>query len=305
MGNFLYNIFFSPYQSLVNQRKLTCMQSTSLNSKETENNNVVKELDDKIKKVWDLNGLKQETSRAYLRTFKKIEKANERLNKSLMSTDTESVTSTSVVDLKNEIAALKARLLDLTVLEEDLKKIKSTSNNDFQSIIERALALELSDSPPVRADQQVKVKKPKAATQPRKPYFRFTSIDNILIKVGRSAADNDELSLSSEHREGSHWWLHVAGCPGSHVVICNSDDNLPTSYRETLIDAALLAAVNSKTSQSGRVQVTYTRCRHVTKPYGAKPGLVFLKDEVATTRIDVKAENKRLERLLLTKDKEP
>ena len=39
------------------------------------------------------------------------------------------------------------------------------------------------------------------------------------IRVGKGAGDNDKLSLEPEHRDGHDWWLHAAGCPGSHVVI--------------------------------------------------------------------------------------
>jgi hypothetical protein len=44
------------------------------------------------------------------------------------------------------------------------------------------------------------------------------------------------------------------------------------------------------------------RCRNVSKPKGSKPGLVQLNGDVATIRIDVKAESKRLERLEKTKE---
>lgn len=256
-----------------------------------------------LNKVWNLNGLKQEVSRNYLRTFKKIEKINERINRAIISSET-SVKNEDINDihsLRLEMQLLKERLKDVASLEEDLKLLKSNSDQRFKDAIERAIALNINDQPPPRPEKPVK--KPKAVPSgPRKPYYQYRSVDNIIIRVGRSASDNDELSLNKEHRDQDHWWLHVAGCPGSHVVIMDSDDNLPTTKRDTLIDAALLAAVNSKISQAGRVQVTYTRCRHVTKPYGAKPGLVFLKDEVATTRVDIKAETSRLERLLVTKE---
>lgn len=96
--------------------------------------------------------------------------------------------------------------------------------------------------------------------------------------------------------------MHVAGFPGSHVVVRNTDDNFPQSFPQTLIDAAILAAINSKAPQSGRIQVSYTRCRNVTKPSNAKAGLVRLNGEVAMKSVDVKAEVKRLDRLKLTKE---
>ena len=59
---------------------------------------------------------------------------------------------------------------------------------------------------------------------------------------------------------------------GSHVVIRSTNNNLPTDHYETLKDAALLAAVNSKASSMGKVPVTYTRCRNVSKPVGGSYG---------------------------------
>jgi predicted ribosome quality control (RQC) complex YloA/Tae2 family protein len=99
------------------------------------------------------------------------------------------------------------------------------------------------------------------------------------------------------------WWLHVAGYPGSHVVIRSHDDSLPVKFEETLKDAATLAVINSKCAQSGRVAVSYTRCRNVVKPSGAKDGLVRLTGDVSTIIIDPRLEQKRLLRLEETKIK--
>jgi predicted ribosome quality control (RQC) complex YloA/Tae2 family protein len=89
----------------------------------------------------------------------------------------------------------------------------------------------------------------------------------------------------------------VAGYSGSHVVIRSDDDQLTKNDPETVLDAALLAAVNSKAAQSGRVSVSLTRCRNVRKPKGAKPGLVQISGDVTTINIDLRIDGKRLERL--------
>jgi len=39
--------------------------------------------------------------------------------------------------------------------------------------------------------------------------------------AARMSRDNDELTL--RERDGSDWWMHVAGFPGSHVVIRKTD----------------------------------------------------------------------------------
>jgi hypothetical protein len=59
--------------------------------------------------------------------------------------------------------------------------------------------------------------------------------------------------------------------------------------------------VNSKAANAGKVTVNYCRCRNVSKPSGAKPGLVYLNGEVSTIAVNIKSETLRLDRLLLTK----
>ena len=67
------------------------------------------------------------------------------------------------------------------------------------------------------------------------------------LQVGKKAEDNDQLSCSPEHRDGSDWWMHAAGCPGSHVVIRCGDSSLDN---EVVEDAAALAARQSKCNGS-------------------------------------------------------
>jgi predicted ribosome quality control (RQC) complex YloA/Tae2 family protein len=102
---------------------------------------------------------------------------------------------------------------------------------------------------------------------------RFLSPDGFVVLVGRTAADNDVLSL----RLGAprDFWLHVAAESGSHVVVRNPDglERLP---RETLHFAAALAARYSKARRGGRVAVHVARCADVHKPRAFPPGKVVL-----------------------------
>eukprot|EP01034_Spumella_vulgaris_P021945 gene21945-28025_t len=145
-----------------------------------------------------------------------------------------------------------------------------------------------------------KTKKEKLIIAPRLPYHVYKSSDDIEIWVGRTAEDNDELSCNSKLRHNNEWWLHAAGCAGSHVVIKCTDDDLPTKYRQTVLDAAYLAAVNSKAHTTGggnRSGVNLTRCRNISKPRGAVAGLVHLSGECSTVSITPKKETERKERL--------
>ena len=259
----------------------------------------------------NLKGLKAEVSRAILRTFKKVGKANERLQRAeqeyaaVMALDSPPQERLEACpdpdEFREQLVSLQSALGRLRDLEEALKAIKGegTSVEDkakLAPLLQVAAELNVSDEPP--PPQERGPKKPKGQpAAPRQPFHKHTSVDGVEIRVGRGASDNDELSCNPQYRDGSDWWLHVAGFPGSHVVIRSSDDDLPRNLPETVRDAAVLAAVNSKAAQAGRVQVSLCRCRDVSKPGGSKPGMVRLSGEVGTVSVDIKAERKRFERL--------
>jgi predicted ribosome quality control (RQC) complex YloA/Tae2 family protein len=127
----------------------------------------------------------------------------------------------------------------------------------------------------------------------------YTSLDGIQIKVGETAKENDDLTLSSYPRE---WWMHVDGGPGSHVVICHEDNTIP---KETKRDAALLAVHHSKTSNVKIVRVNLVRVDQVIKDERIKNhGQVYLDGRVAQLNIFKNKEKDRLERLLKTRRNE-
>jgi predicted ribosome quality control (RQC) complex YloA/Tae2 family protein len=90
------------------------------------------------------------------------------------------------------------------------------------------------------------------------------------LLVGGSAADNDY--LSTELAEPGDWWFHVDGVPGAHVLLRARLDHEPA--RETLEQAAAVAAYHSKARNAGMVPVHCTRARYVTKSRGASAGTV-------------------------------
>jgi len=101
---------------------------------------------------------------------------------------------------------------------------------------------------------------------------RFVSPDGFTVLVGKTAADNDLLSLKLGAPRDA--WLHVAADSGSHVVVRNPDGlRIP---RETLRFAAALAAGYSKAKDGGRVAVHCCTCADVHKPRGFPPGKVVL-----------------------------
>ena len=129
----------------------------------------------------------------------------------------------------------------------------------------------------------------------RSPFHEFAIAAGRVARVGRSAADNDALTLKFSRPDDL--WLHVRGGAGSHVVVPLGRGEEPTP--EMLVDAAHLAAFYSKSKDRADVEVTYTRRRYVQKPKGAPAGSVRLLREKT---IFLRIEPDRLARLL---DREP
>ncbi len=94
------------------------------------------------------------------------------------------------------------------------------------------------------------------------------------IAVGQSARANDRLTF----RDAAplDLWLHVAGMPGSHVVVANpGGGEVP---REVVKRAAELAVFHSKAREAkGKVEVHVCRACDVRKPHGASAGTVELR----------------------------
>ena len=103
---------------------------------------------------------------------------------------------------------------------------------------------------------------------------RFVSSEGSTILVGKGNRQNDALTGKVAH--GHDFWLHVAGYSGSHVVLRNPDRRSEPSG-PSLLEAAQLAAYFSQARNAPRVEVHYTQKKFVTRPKGAKPGLVRLR----------------------------
>jgi predicted ribosome quality control (RQC) complex YloA/Tae2 family protein len=100
------------------------------------------------------------------------------------------------------------------------------------------------------------------------------------VLVGRSAADNDVLSL--QLAAPGDFWFHVAAGSGSHVVVRNPDklDRLPRTAQRY---AAALAAGHSKARAGGRVAVHAALAADVSKPRGLPAGKVALRRSTTVT----------------------
>lgn len=104
--------------------------------------------------------------------------------------------------------------------------------------------------------------------------FRSVMVEGFEVLIGKGDADNDALTFKVGNP--CDFWLHVAGVPGSHVVIRNPD-KVSEPPREVIERAAQLAAFYSKAREGGKVEVHFCRVADVSKPRGFAPGKVMLK----------------------------
>jgi predicted ribosome quality control (RQC) complex YloA/Tae2 family protein len=126
----------------------------------------------------------------------------------------------------------------------------------------------------------------------RMPFREFIIYSGRPARVGRSARDNDELTL--RHAKPDDLWLHVRNATGSHVVVPMGRKEDP--HPNLLIDAAHLAVHFSSLKGQKDVEVLYTRRRYVQKQKGSAPGAVRLIKEKS---IALRVEEERLKHILL------
>lgn len=158
-----------------------------------------------------------------------------------------------------QIAKAKAELQYISAVQESLGRAES--ERELTEIRQ-----ELVD------EGYLKNKNPKGRNKALKllPPKEYTSSDGFTIYVGRNNKQNDKLTLKTARNYDM--WLHTKDIPGSHVIIVSDNREITDT---AILEAASLAAYNSKAKESGNVPVDYTIVKNVSKPSGAKPGMVI------------------------------
>ncbi len=172
---------------------------------------------------------------------------------------------------KKAASALKKlgkRLYEANQILTTLEDMKTNNSDDIESLRERLRELKL-----IPADRRPRVRE----IQPRrKPYRRFKASCGWDILVGKSNADNDELSLKIAAKDD--YWFHAWQAAGSHVVL-RLPDKKAIPEKQTLLEAASLAAWYSKARGSSKVPVIYSQAKYVRKPKKLPPGKVIVERE--------------------------
>lgn len=167
--------------------------------------------------------------------------------------------------LERQLAIARA---DLAYLEATLETLETSVETEEEV---DAIKEEL------RAEGFIKKKGPKGKSQKRsKPAGprRYLSSDGFEILAGRNNKQNDE--VTQRIASNADLWFHTKDIHGSHVI-------LRLAGREpsetAILEAAEIAAYHSKARQSSNVPVDFTEVRHVSKPSGARPGMVIYREQ--------------------------
>jgi len=123
----------------------------------------------------------------------------------------------------------------------------------------------------------------------------YKSSTGLEIWVGRSDEGND--LLSTRLARGNDLFFHLEASPGSHVVLRTEGRSDPPS--EAVLEAAELAVHFSKHRKVTEAHVTVAPIKGVSKPRGAKPGLVYV---TGGRSLRLRRDPKRLERVLASRE---
>ena len=101
-------------------------------------------------------------------------------------------------------------------------------------------------------------------------FKEYTSREGYRILVGKNNRQND--LITTQIASKLDLWFHTKDIAGSHVLVMSGGKEVSD---QTVLQAATLAAKNSKAAASSKVAVDYTPVKFVKKPNGAKPGMVI------------------------------
>ncbi|MDE0885951.1 MAG: NFACT family protein [Myxococcota bacterium] len=160
---------------------------------------------------------------------------------------------------------------------------------DITRLLGRRRAAQASprSAPPPESTLPARLRSLDRALVPR----RYRSRDGLEIWVGRSDAGNDH--LTTRLARGKDLFFHLAGAPGSHVVLRTEGREDPPP--ESVLDACELAVHFSKQKNAGHAEVHVVPIKQVSKPRGAKKGLVYV---TGGRSIRLRREEDRLRRLM-------
>eukprot|EP01082_Thalassiosira_pseudonana_P002605 g3527.t1 g3527 contig12:2254144-2255408(+) len=219
--------------------------------------------------LFNMPNIKKETARLTLRTHKKIGKvstriraAEDQLQKIRLAID-ENTSMDMDDELMKQLESAPSTF-DMEAYQEELEELQYNVGQQIMDYIE-----ELDANKNKEQEKQQRIEQ---------------DIRNKRAKKEKSL----NMKENNQQNEGGRLPYR------RHVVLCT---DVQSPSEEDILDAASLAALKSKCIGQSVIKVSMTRCRNVSKPPGAKPGLVQLNGEVKTVSLRKADVEKRCERL--------
>ncbi len=157
--------------------------------------------------------------------------------------------------------------------QQEVKRLEAKLAQLEHGIVDPDFSSKTQKLPATSVPPEIRSSKSRPA--PAQCYRTYTSADGLSILVGKTAKDNDQLTLKVANPDDL--WMHARGTPGSHVVVrLGKGATVPP---ETLKDAATLTLWFSDLRKSGKGEVIYTLRKFVKKGKGLKPGAVTVERE--------------------------
>lgn len=133
-----------------------------------------------------------------------------------------------------------------------------------------AIYAELDEAGLLKGGVEQHKKRTRQASAPQE----LISPSGIKVLRGRNNRHND--LLSGQQLKSGDLWFHAYNCPGAHVVLKTSTASV-TATAEDMVYAATIAAGHSKAQHDAKVEVMMATAENVSRPKGARPGLVTVK----------------------------
>jgi hypothetical protein len=116
------------------------------------------------------------------------------------------------------------------------------------------------------------------------PAHAYRTTDGFLVLRGRNARANEDLLRKAA--SPFDYWLHVEGGPGSHVILRRDHPGREVP-RESLLQAAALAALASWRAGDARAEVLVALAKDVRRGKGYAPGQVRVDHVLMTLAVDL------------------
>ncbi len=185
-----------------------------------------------------------------------VQNAERYFEKARRSRTAEKENQNRIIELQRKIGTVKKLLDSIQVCQSksDIKEYKKVYEKELRAI--KMIKNRFEDELP--------------------PFRIFQVAGGYEVWVGKSGVNND--LLTTKYAKPSDLWFHARGSSGSHTVL-KVKSGVKDIPKETIYQAASIAAYYSKMRKANNAPVAYTERKYVRKIKGLPPGTVKLERE--------------------------